>query len=94
MQRDNSTKAALEFLQKGETEANTVISSELNLALKELKLLVEQGQTAAALRGIGKLQEAINLLLTANSYFDTIRHRLELEVFSSTPPAGKPVFQA
>ncbi len=94
MDRDNSIKATFENLQKGETEANKVISSELNLALEELKLLVERGQKAAAIRGIAKLQEAINLLMVDVSYSASIRHRLELEVLSSRPPSGIPVFQA
>ena len=94
MQRDNCTKAALENLQKGELEATKVISSELNQAFDELKLLVEQGKTTAALRGIEKLQEAINLLLADSSCSDTIRHRLQREALSSRPPIETPVFQA
>jgi hypothetical protein len=94
MERDNSIKATFENLQKGETEANKVISSELNLALEELKLLVERGQKEAALRGITKLQEAINLLMVDVSYSDAIRHRLELEALGSRPPSGLPQFQA
>ncbi|HJX85058.1 MAG TPA: hypothetical protein VJ723_12000 [Candidatus Angelobacter sp.] len=94
MGRDNFTKPTLEILQKGEVEANRVISSELNLAFEELKLLVEQGQTAAALKGIGKLQEAINLLLADASYSDTIRHRLQREALGSGSRTGTPVFQA
>ncbi len=94
MGRDNSIKATFENLQKGELEANNVISSGLNLALEELKLLVEQGEKAAALRGIDKIQEAINLLLVDVSYSDSIRHRLEREALGSRFPSGQPQFQA
>ncbi len=94
MGRDNFTKPTLEILQKGEVEANRVISSELNLAFEELKLLVEQGQTAAALKGIGKLQEAINLLLADASYSDTFSPVACGSAFASGTRTGTPVFQA